>query len=148
MISKIPTPNTKVDTSLWPVVKVTLGRGPSEDECRVTLGRLRALRTHNSPHFVVIDARKLAEVPSRYVEMRLCTFVFESAELGQGGAVGVAVISNNPLVDNAVASLQRSCNRLGHRVIVKDLAEALEMAGSALPGTGSSLFETLTGRNS
>ena len=143
VISRIPTPNALVDTSLWPVVKVTLGGRPSEDEYRISLGRLRALRTRNAPHFIVVDARELEIPPPRYVEMRILTFVFESIELAGNCALGVCVIATRDVLHRAVMALQHACNRTASKVLVFDMASAMDAARQTLGSDGRFLFELM-----
>lgn len=132
MISRIPTPNTHIDTTSWPIVKVTLGAAPSEDEYRVALGRLRSLRTRATSHFIIVDASRLTEAPSRFVEARIATFIYESAELRTGGILAVAVIANRGLPERVVADLLRACCRQKADVLVTSMAAALQRARSVL----------------
>jgi hypothetical protein len=141
MISRIPTPNALVDTSLWPIAKITLGVAPTEDEYRVALGRMRSLRARGVPHFVIVDARRLFEGPSRYVQMRIATFVFESVDLRTGGALGVAVVSSTDAVRSAAVELGRICNRPDQVLLVSDVPTALECARQSLGKSGSLVYE-------
>ena len=141
MISRIPTPNTHIDTTSWPIVKVTLGSAPSEDEYRVALGRLRSLRTRATSHVVIIDATRLTQAPSRYVEARIATFVYESAELRTGGIVAVAVIANGGLPERIVTDLQRTCCRTSANLLVTSMAAAVHRARAVLMDRAERAFD-------
>src|SRR5690606_23522556 len=127
-ISRIPTPNTHIDTTSWPIVKVTLGAAPSEDEYRVALGRLRSLRTRATSHFIIADARRLTEAPSRFVEARIATFIYESTELRTGGIHGVAASASRGQRERVVAGLRGSSCRQKGVVPLTSRAAALPRA--------------------
>jgi hypothetical protein len=105
MISRIPTPNAAVDTSWWPIVRVTLSAAPGNDEVRLTLGRLRALRVRLATHVVIVDTRQLDGALNGEVMQHIASFVYESTSMHDAGAAEVVVIATQQPVRAQFAEL-------------------------------------------
>ena len=143
MISKIPTPNAIVDTSLWPVVKVALAQSPTEDEYRVCIGKLRLLRARGASHFIVVDATKVNEIPDRAMRERVAAFVNESMELETGAPVGVAVVATSDMAALAARAIFRACGHAESDVLLfRTPGAALARAKVVLGAQTPSLLRT------
>ena len=132
MISRIPTPHAHVDTSRWPLVNVHLVGAPSDDEYRVTLGRLRSLRSRKTPHVVIIDARSLSEAPVSPSDARIAKFLHETATLRPIATEKVIVVASLHTVRHAFATLLSSSQDNAPISVVQEMHEALAEARTTL----------------
>ncbi len=132
MISRIPTPNASVDTAHWPIVRVTIAGSPSEEEYRVTLGRLRALRIRSTPHAVVVDTRWLTAAPSDSVTAKIARFVCESTMLPGANQVAVVLVASDETAQRAIENVALAAGLTTPAPVVGQMEAALAYARLAV----------------
>jgi hypothetical protein len=135
MISQIPTPNASVDASGWPLIMVRLSGAPSDEEYRLTLGRLRALRARRAPHAIIIDARLLDVAPNRSTDVRITRFLHECNSIGSVGAAEVIVLATLEPVRHVFSTMTRTSDEGSSISLVPDLGTALARAVAVLETT-------------